>query len=69
MAKNTESIPAKITGNSYSAAEFEILRGFADKPIQSLTAFTDTNIIIDGTKSYSTIKAITTKIFTTRLFS
>jgi hypothetical protein len=64
MAKNTAAIPAKITGSSYAASEFEVLRDFVDAPAQKLTTFTDTNIIVDGTKSYSTVKAITASTHT-----
>jgi len=48
MARNTSSIPAKTTGRTYTAAEFEALRGFVDSPSQSLGAFTGSLIVIDG---------------------
>ena len=52
MAKNTASIPAKITGLPYAAAEFETLRGFVDAPLQALSTFDGSLIKIDGTGSY-----------------
>jgi hypothetical protein len=52
MAKNTAAIPAKTTGSTYAAAEFEVLRDFVDSPLQSLGAIS-TPITIDGTGSYN----------------
>jgi archaellum component FlaG (FlaF/FlaG flagellin family) len=52
MAKNTAAIPAKTTGNTYAAAEFEVLRGFVDAPSQALSTFTGSLITLDGTGSY-----------------
>ena len=52
MAKNTAAIPAKTTGSTYTAAEFEIFRGFVDSPVQSLGAQSGA-ITIDGTGVYN----------------
>jgi hypothetical protein len=52
MAKNTAAIPAKTTGSTYEAAEFEILRGFVDEPSQELSTFSGSLIKLDGTGRY-----------------
>ncbi len=52
MAKNTASIPAKITGSNYTAAEFETLRGFVDTPMQNSISFTP-NFSADGQKKFN----------------
>lgn len=60
MATNTSGIPEKNTGDSYSAAEFEILRDFVDEPAKSGTTFDDSGTItVDHTEVFSTTRAVT----------
>jgi hypothetical protein len=60
MAKNTATIPTKTTGSSYSAAQFEILRGFVDKPTSEGTTFDDLGTItVDHTEEFSTVRTVT----------
>lgn len=58
MSENI-TVPDKITGQLHTAAELNQQTQWIKTPIQPLTVFTDSDIIVDGSKSFSTIKAIT----------
>ena len=45
--------PAIPAGQKYNAVEFNTIKNFQNSPIQKLTTLDDSNVLLDGSKSYS----------------
>ena len=50
---NSQTLGQIPANAKYNANEFNLIKNFQNSPVQQFTTFVDTNILVDGSKSYS----------------